>query len=47
MRLRFYLPAPMATRLEAQFMKRWDMVLIDLYYTGVLLNPFFMNVMEI
>jgi hypothetical protein len=43
----FNLPAPMATRLEAQFMRRWDMMLIDLHYSGALLNPFFMNVMEI
>jgi hypothetical protein len=28
-------------------MKRWDMMLTDLYYTRSLLNPFFMNVMEI
>jgi hypothetical protein len=43
----FDLPAPLATRLEAQFMHKWDMMLIDLYYVGALLNPFQMNVMEI
>jgi hypothetical protein len=43
----FNLPASMATRLEAQFMHRWDMRLTDLQYAGALLNPFFMNVMEI
>jgi hypothetical protein len=43
----FNLPAPMATRLEAQFMHKWNMMLTDLHYTGALLNPFFMNVMEI
>ena len=37
----------MAARLEAQFMHRWDMMLIHLYYIGALLNPFLMNVMEI
>jgi hypothetical protein len=43
----FNLPAPMVTRLEAQFMQRWDMMLTDLHYIGALLNPFLMNVMEI
>jgi uncharacterized membrane protein YgcG len=43
----FNLPAPMVARLEAQFMYRWDMMLTNLHYVGVLLNPFFMNIMEI
>jgi hypothetical protein len=43
----FNLPASMAARLEAQFMNRWDIMLTDLHYTGALLNPFLMNVMEI
>jgi hypothetical protein len=43
----FNLPAPMAARLETQFMHRWDMMLTDLHYACTLLNPFFMNVMEI
>jgi hypothetical protein len=43
----FNLPAPMATRLEAQFVERWDMMITDLHYAGALLNPFLMNVMEI
>jgi hypothetical protein len=47
MRARFNLPAPMAARLEVQFMHRWDMMIIDLHYTGALLNTFLMNVMEI
>ena len=37
----------MAIGLEAKFMKRWDMMLIDLYYVGTLLILFLMNVMEI
>jgi hypothetical protein len=28
------------TSLETQFMKRWDMILIDLYYADALLDPF-------
>jgi hypothetical protein len=43
----FNLPAPMAARLEVQFMHRWDMMITDLYYAGALLNPFLMNVIEI
>jgi hypothetical protein len=43
----FTLPIAMATRLEAQFMKRWNMMLTDLYYASTLLNPFLMNVTEI
>ena len=43
----FNLLAPMATRLEVQFIHKWDMVLTDLHYAGALLNPFLMNVMEI
>jgi hypothetical protein len=43
----FNLPAPMAARLEVQFMHRWDMMITDLHYTCALLNPFLMNVMEI
>jgi hypothetical protein len=43
----FNLPAPMAARLEVQFMHRWDMMITDLHYAGALLNPFLMNVMEI
>jgi hypothetical protein len=43
----FNFPAPMAARLEVQFMHRWDMMLTDLHYAGALLNPFLMNVMEI
>jgi hypothetical protein len=43
----FNLPASMAARLEAQSVERWDMMITDLHYAGALLNPFFMNVMEI
>jgi hypothetical protein len=43
----FNLPAPMVAHLEAQFVKRWDMMITDLHYTGALLNHFLMNVMEI
>jgi hypothetical protein len=43
----FNLLAPMAGHLEAQFMRRWNMMFTDLHYVGALLNPFLMNVMEI
>jgi hypothetical protein len=43
----FNLLAPMAVRLEAQFVQWWDMMITDLHYVGALLNPFLMNVMEI
>jgi hypothetical protein len=43
----FNLPASMATRLEVQFMHRWDMMLTNLHYAGALLNPFLMNIIEI
>jgi hypothetical protein len=46
-RAQFNLPASMVARLEVQFMHRWDMMITDLHYVGALLNPFFMNVMEI
>jgi hypothetical protein len=29
------------------FMKRWDMMLSDLHYASILLNPFLMNIIEI
>jgi hypothetical protein len=43
----FNLPAPMAARLEAQFMRTWDLMLTGLYYAGELLNPFLMIIMDI
>ena len=43
----FNLPTPMAAHLKVQFMPKWNMILIDLYYLGALLNPFLMNIMEI
>jgi hypothetical protein len=33
--------------LEENFMKRWDMMVTDLHYTGALLNPYLKDVMEI
>jgi hypothetical protein len=38
---------PMVLYFEAQFMHKWNIMLIDLYYTCALLNQFLMNVMEI
>jgi hypothetical protein len=43
----FNLPAPMAARLEAQFVQRWDMMITNLHYASAWLNPFLMNIMEI
>jgi hypothetical protein len=43
----FNLPARIATMLEENFTKRWDMMLTDLYYVGALLNPYLKDVLEI
>jgi hypothetical protein len=43
----FNLPARMAMMLEENFTKKWDMMLIDLHYVGVLLNPYLKDVLEI
>jgi hypothetical protein len=43
----FNLPARIATTLEENFTKRWDMMLMDLYYAGALLNPYLKDVLEI
>jgi hypothetical protein len=43
----FNFHAPMAVCLEAQFMRRWDMMLTNLHYEGALLNSFLMKFMEI
>jgi hypothetical protein len=37
----------MAMMLEENFTKKWDMMLIDLHYVGVLLNPYLKDVLEI
>jgi hypothetical protein len=43
----FNLPARIATTLEENFTKRWDMMLTDLHYTGALLNLYLKDVLEI
>ena len=37
----------MAAHLEVQYMRMWDLMLIELYYASELLNPFLMNIMDI
>ena len=43
----FNLPACIAVTLEENLTKRWDMILTDLHYRGVLLNPYLKDVLEI
>ena len=43
----FNLPARIATTLEENFTKRWDMMVMDHHYAGVLLNPYLKDVLEI
>ena len=43
----FNLPTSMAAHLEVQYMRMWDLMLIELYYASELLNPFLMNIMDI
>ena len=43
----FNLPACIATMLEENFTKRWDMMVTDLHYMGALLNPYLIDVLEI
>jgi hypothetical protein len=43
----FNLPARIATTLEENFTKRWDMMLMDLHYAGALLNAYLKDVLEI
>jgi hypothetical protein len=43
----FNLPARIATTLEENFTKRWDMMVTDLLYAGALLNPYLKDVLEI
>jgi hypothetical protein len=45
--LPFNLPARIATTLEENFTKRWDMMLTDLHYAGALLNLYLKDVLEI
>jgi hypothetical protein len=43
----FNLPARIATTLEENFTKRWDMMVTDVHYEGALLNPYLKDVLEI
>jgi hypothetical protein len=43
----FNLPTCIATTLEENFTKRWDMMLTDLYYASAFLNPYLKDVLEI
>jgi hypothetical protein len=43
----FNLPARIVVTLEENFKKRWDMMVTDLHYAGVLLNPYLKDVLEI
>jgi hypothetical protein len=43
----FNLPARIATTLEENFTKRWDIMVTDLHYAGALLNPYLKDVLEI
>jgi hypothetical protein len=43
----FNLPTRIATTLEENFIKRWDMMLTDLHYAGALLNPYLKDVLQI
>jgi hypothetical protein len=43
----FNLPVRIATTLEENFTKRWDMMLMDLHYACALLNPYLKDVLEI
>jgi hypothetical protein len=43
----FNLPARIATTLEENFTKRWDMMVTDLHYIGALLNLYLKDVLEI
>jgi hypothetical protein len=43
----FNLPARIATTLEENFTKRWDMMITDLHYACALLNPYLKDVLEI
>ena len=45
--LPFNLLACIATTLEEKFTRRWDMMLMDLYYVGALFNPYLKDVLEI
>jgi hypothetical protein len=43
----FNLPTRITVTLEENFMKRWNMMITDLYYAGALLNPYLNDVLEI
>ena len=43
----FNLPGRIAATLEENITKEWDIMIIDLYYVGALLNPYLKDVMEI
>ena len=43
----FNLPARIATTLEENFTRRWDMMVTDLHYACALLNPYLKDVLEI
>jgi hypothetical protein len=43
----FSVSASMAICLNFQTMKRWDIMLIDLHYACLFLNPFLMDIVEI
>ena len=43
----FLLTPAIAKEIEKNFMKRWDMMLIDLHYAGAMLNPYLQGHMEL
>ena len=43
----FLLTPAIAEEIEENFMKRWDMMLTDLYYAGAMLNPYLRGHMEL
>ena len=43
----FLLTPAIAEEIEENFMKRWDMMLTDLYYVGAMLNPYLRGHMEL
>ena len=43
----FLLTLAIAEEIEENFMKRWDMMLIDLHYAGAMLNLYLRGHMEL
>ena len=43
----FNLPRCIVVMLEGNFTKKWDMMVMDLYYVGALLNMYLKDVLEI